>query len=70
MEGLMGLRRPEQVAKLRGLTVNQVLGIQKNGPKQGQPDKAEQAGAGPTAPEPTEAEGESSKPPATEGVDG
>jgi small subunit ribosomal protein S5 len=33
MEGLMGLRRPEQVAKLRGLSVNQVLGIQKNGKK-------------------------------------
>ena len=33
MEGLMGLRRPEQVAKLRGLSVNQVLGIQKNGTK-------------------------------------
>jgi small subunit ribosomal protein S5 len=33
MQGLMGLRRPEQVAKLRGLTVNQVLGIQRNGAK-------------------------------------
>ena len=33
MEGLMGLRRPEQVAKLRGLSVNEVLGIQKNGVK-------------------------------------
>ena len=33
MEGLMGLRRPEQVAKLRGLSVKQVLGIQKNGSK-------------------------------------
>ena len=33
MEGLTSLRRPEQVAKLRGLTVNQVLGIQKNGKK-------------------------------------
>ena len=33
MQGLMGLRRPEQVAKLRGLSVNQVLGIQKNGAK-------------------------------------
>jgi small subunit ribosomal protein S5 len=33
MEGLMSLRRPEQVAKLRGLSVNQVLGIQKNGQK-------------------------------------
>jgi len=29
MEGLTSLRRPEQVAKLRGLTVNEVLGIQK-----------------------------------------
>jgi small subunit ribosomal protein S5 len=27
MEGLMGLRRPENVAELRGLTVKQVLGI-------------------------------------------
>jgi small subunit ribosomal protein S5 len=33
MEGLIGLRRPEQVAKLRGLSVNQVLGIEKNGGK-------------------------------------
>jgi small subunit ribosomal protein S5 len=33
MEGLMSLRRPEQVAKLRGLSVNEVLGIQKNGKK-------------------------------------
>jgi small subunit ribosomal protein S5 len=31
MEGLISLRRPEQVAKLRGLSVNQVLGIEKNG---------------------------------------
>jgi small subunit ribosomal protein S5 len=35
MEGLTGLRRPEQVAKLRGLSVNQVLGIHKeNGAKE------------------------------------
>src|SRR5918996_271777 len=27
MDGLMGLRRPEDVAKLRGLSVNQVLGL-------------------------------------------
>ena len=33
MEGLTGLRRPEQVAKLRGLSVNQVLGIEKSGKK-------------------------------------
>jgi hypothetical protein len=34
MEGLTGLRRPEQVAKLRGLSVHQVLGLdlkQENG---------------------------------------
>jgi small subunit ribosomal protein S5 len=29
MQGLTGLRRPEQVAKLRGLTVAQVLGLEK-----------------------------------------
>jgi small subunit ribosomal protein S5 len=29
MEGLMGLRRPEQVARVRGLTVRQVLGLPK-----------------------------------------
>ena len=54
MEGLMGLRRPEQVAKLRGLSVNQVLGIQKNGQKtqtteggapEGGATQAESAGA-------------------------
>jgi small subunit ribosomal protein S5 len=33
MEGLVGLRRPEQVAKLRGLSVNQVLGIEEDGKK-------------------------------------
>jgi small subunit ribosomal protein S5 len=27
MSGLMGLRRPEQVAKLRGLKIREVLGI-------------------------------------------
>jgi small subunit ribosomal protein S5 len=41
MEGLMGLRRPEQVARVRGLTVRQVLGIPKRaengGPSEGAP---------------------------------
>jgi small subunit ribosomal protein S5 len=31
MEGLMSLRRPEEVAELRGLSVSQVLGIERNG---------------------------------------
>jgi small subunit ribosomal protein S5 len=44
MEGLTSLRRPEQVAKLRGLSVNEVLGIQKK------PQSAEQ-GDGAAAPE-------------------
>ena len=42
MDGLTSLRRPEQVAKLRGLSVNQVLGIHKeDGAKEtieGQPE--------------------------------
>jgi small subunit ribosomal protein S5 len=33
MTGLTGLKRPQDVAKLRGLSVNQVLGIEKNGKK-------------------------------------
>jgi small subunit ribosomal protein S5 len=46
MEGLIGLRRPEQVAKLRGLSVNEVLGIQKNGQKAGSAAASDAAGAG------------------------
>jgi small subunit ribosomal protein S5 len=39
MHGLIHLRRPEQVAKLRGLSVNEVLGIQKtNGAKTIEPE--------------------------------
>src|SRR3954453_20036454 len=45
MDGLTHLRRPEQVAKLRGLSVNEVLGIQK------QPKPAVEAESG-GAPEP------------------
>ena len=50
MEGLTGLRRPEQVAKLRGLSVNQVLGIQKDsGKTETIDDAAEQAPVTPEA---------------------
>jgi small subunit ribosomal protein S5 len=46
MQGLTSLRRPEQVAKLRGLSVNQVLGIQKNGEKRATAEgQAAQGGA-------------------------
>jgi small subunit ribosomal protein S5 len=47
MEGLMGLRRPEEVAELRGLTVAQVLGVQKTN---GAAETIEGSGAGPAGP--------------------
>src|SRR5215211_2519541 len=68
MDGLTSLRRPEQVAKLRGLSVNQVLGIHKeDGAKEtieGQPEavtpEAVAAGSDPehqAKPEPIASEG-------------
>jgi small subunit ribosomal protein S5 len=45
MQGLTSLRRPEQVAKLRGLSVNEVLGIQKQ-------TAAERKANGDAAPDP------------------
>ncbi len=50
MEGLMSLRRPEDVARLRGLSVEQVLGIQK-GKRNGRGANAEGDDAG-AEPEP------------------
>src|SRR5215213_8814832 len=46
MDGLINLRRPEEVAKLRGLSVNQVLGLDK------QPANGKTEGEGTPAPEP------------------
>jgi small subunit ribosomal protein S5 len=45
MDGLIRLRRPEEVAELRGLTVSQVLGVSSNGPSQ----DGEHLAAGPDA---------------------
>jgi small subunit ribosomal protein S5 len=45
MSGLINLRRPEDVAKLRGLSIKQVLGIPENGKAKEEP--AEEAPAGP-----------------------
>jgi small subunit ribosomal protein S5 len=59
MDGLVRLRRPEEVAELRGLTVSQVLGLDGNGAAKA---------AGPvsdTTPSP-EGEGPASSPPAGE----
>jgi small subunit ribosomal protein S5 len=46
MDGLLGLRRPEDVAKLRDLSVREVLGIEDNG------RRAKEAAEGDAAPEP------------------
>ena len=43
MEGLRGLRKPEDVAELRGLTIREVLGIPKDGKRA---DEAEETDAG------------------------
>jgi small subunit ribosomal protein S5 len=67
MQGLTSLRRPEQVAKLRGLSVNQVLGLQTN-------DKAaqgESAGAsGEAAVQASEPAATSAPDPAGNGAEG
>ena len=55
MDGLTSLRRPEQVAKLRGLSVNEVLGIQKR-PANGTTEGESQGAA---APEPVAVAAES-----------
>jgi small subunit ribosomal protein S5 len=46
MDGLINLRRPEQVAELRGLTVAQVLGVQGSGASS---EISDEAPAGPVA---------------------
>jgi small subunit ribosomal protein S5 len=52
MDGLVRLRRPEEVAELRGLTVAQVLGVQKsNGAKTVTAEDSEASAAGPVAAE-------------------
>jgi small subunit ribosomal protein S5 len=57
MEGLTSLRRPEQVAKLRGLSVNEVLGIQKQ-PAKKEPEKAPEPVAVVAEKSPSPSEGE------------
>jgi small subunit ribosomal protein S5 len=56
MDGLIRLRRPEEVAELRGLTVSQVLGVQKSN---GNGSSAESSGASSAGPV---AAGEASEP--------
>jgi small subunit ribosomal protein S5 len=60
MDGLIRLRRPEEVAELRGLTVSQVLGLDQNGTsKDGEHLDAEGSGE-PSPPGPVAAEDSSS----------
>ncbi|MDX6653084.1 MAG: small subunit ribosomal protein [Solirubrobacterales bacterium] len=51
MEGLMSLRRPEEVAKVRGLSISQVLGIEGKNRDQSEakPEQAEQPAPVPEA---------------------
>jgi small subunit ribosomal protein S5 len=60
MDGLIRLRRPEEVAELRGLTVSQVLGLQNGNSADG-----EHLAAGPAAP-PAEGAAPSDEPPTAE----
>jgi small subunit ribosomal protein S5 len=68
MDGLIRLRRPEEVAELRGLTVAQVLGVSTNGstagPVVGQGTSASQATA--EEPSPTPPAGDAPAAPAAE----
>jgi small subunit ribosomal protein S5 len=55
MDGLIRLRRPEEVAELRGLTVSQVLGVQKsNGNGASTVEGSNGSAAGPVAGEASE----------------
>jgi small subunit ribosomal protein S5 len=49
MDGLIRLRRPEEVAELRGLTVSQVLGVQKSNGNGASAEGSNGSGAGPVA---------------------
>jgi small subunit ribosomal protein S5 len=49
MDGLIRLRRPEEVAELRGLTVSQVLGVQKSNGNGASSEGSDPSAAGPVA---------------------
>jgi small subunit ribosomal protein S5 len=68
--GLQGLRRPEEVAELRGLSINQVLGLtEERGATEtidGAPPAEEPAAEGPAAEEPAAEEPAAEEPSAEE----
>ena len=47
MEGLRGLRKPEDVAELRGLTIKQVLGVPKQAAADGRPTDGDEGAVDP-----------------------
>jgi small subunit ribosomal protein S5 len=59
MAGLTSLRRPEEVAELRGLSVKEVLGLHLESPSDGSGQEAASEGSPPGAPERIPAEPES-----------
>jgi small subunit ribosomal protein S5 len=68
MDGLINLRRPEQVAELRGLTVAEVLGLQGNGASGQGSDELSSAGpvaAGDPPPPPVAEASSGAVPPTT-----
>jgi len=78
MDGLVRLRRPEEVAELRGLTISQVLGLEGNGNGQSAeaagpvdagdpPPAAEQQGVPPTTPPTADATPQAEGEPSEEG---
>jgi len=74
MDGLIRLRRPEEVAELRGLTVSQVLGVQKSNGNGAAAEDSTLSAAGPVAeddPSSSQAAGDapSSTPPAGEAAE-
>jgi small subunit ribosomal protein S5 len=62
VEGLQSLRRPREVADLRGKTVKEVLGLEDGGAETGATQDAEPAAA-PAAPEPAAVDGAQSREP-------
>jgi small subunit ribosomal protein S5 len=76
MDGLYNLRRPEDVAKLRGLSISEVLGLTRGSGDGGEaPATTPEQQAGVTVPQPMEEGGAPAEPappeqPAEEGSDG
>jgi small subunit ribosomal protein S5 len=62
MDGLVRLRRPEEVAALRGLTISQVLGLDGNGNGAAETLSDEGQGAGAAEPAASEPSEEAQKP--------